>query len=329
MTRRQFKPLLLATVAGLGLLAGSLSASAETLADALVSAYKVSHLLEQNRATLRAADEDVATAVSALRPVAKWGAEFSRSRCNMPSTFLTSCDGHWDELSATMALTLDWTLFDFGRNRLTVDIQKETVLATRAALLSTEQDVLLSAVKAYADAKATAEQVAITENSVRVISEQLKAAQDRFDVGEVTKTDVSQAEASLAGARASLAAAQGEYKAAREAYKAVIGHYPERLSRLPKAPKLPKTTAEANATALRLHPVIKQAQHLVSAADLGVELAFAQHLPTVTGEAQLADPKDTGRKSTLTLSIGQPIYSGGAIASANRKAVANRSEEHT
>ncbi|TKD21642.1 transporter [Rhodobacter capsulatus] len=325
MTRRQFKPLLLATVAGLGLLAGSLSASAETLADALVSAYKVSHLLDQNRATLRAADEDVATAVAALRPVAKWGAEFSRSRCNMPTSWpSTICDGHWTDLSATMALTLDWTLFDFGRNRLTVDIQKETVLATRAALLSTEQDVLLSAVKAYADAKASAEQVSITENSVRVISEQLKAAQDRFDVGEVTRTDVSQAEASLAGARAALAAAQGEYKAAREAYKAVIGHYPERLSTLPKAPKLPKTTAEANATALRLHPVIKQAQHLVSAADLGVELARAQHLPTVTGEAQLADPQDTGRKSTLTLSIGQPIYSGGSIASAHRKAVANR-----
>lgn len=327
MKRRTFKPLLLATVAGLGLLAGSLSASAETLADALVSAYKVSHLLEQNRATLRAADEDVATAVAALRPVAKWGAEFSKSRCTIPvqvSPAANCDDGHWKELEATMALTLDWTLFDFGRNRLSVDIQKETVLATRAALLSTEQDVLLSAVKAYADAKATAEQVAITENSVRVISEQLKAAQDRFDVGEVTKTDVSQAEASLAGARAALAAAQGQYKAAREAYKAVIGHYPERLSSLPKAPKLPKTTAEANATALRLHPAIKQAQHLVSAADLGVALAHAQHLPTVSGQAKLADPKDSGRSSTLSLSIGQPIYSGGAIASANRKAVANR-----
>ena len=323
MIRRQFKPLLLATVAGLGMLAGTVSASAETLADALVSAYKVSNLLDQNRATLRAADEDVAGAVAALRPVAKWGAELSRVRCTTPSSQVR-CDGHWNDLSATMALTLDWTLFDFGRNRLSLDIQKEAVLATRAALLSTEQDVLLSAVKAYADAKASAEQVAITENSVRVISEQLKAAQDRFDVGEVTRTDVSQAEASLAGARAALAAAQGQYKAAREAYKAVIGHYPERLSALPKAPKLPRTTDEANATALRLHPVIKQAQHLVSAADLGVQLAQAQHLPSVTGAAQLADPEGRGRSSTLSVSIGQPIYSGGAIASAHRKAVANR-----
>ncbi len=328
MKRRTFKPLLLATVAGLGLLAGSLSASAETLADALVSAYKVSHLLDQNRATLRAADEDVATAVAALRPVVSWVAQFQKDRCNYDelTAARASCGYEWSKLSTTLLLDISWTIYDFGRSGLAVDIQKETVLATRAALLSTEQDVLLSAVKAYADAKATAEQVAITENSVRVISEQLKAAQDRFDVGEVTKTDVSQAEASLAGARASLAAAQGEYKAAREAYKAVIGHYPERLAALPRAPKLPKSPDEATSTALRLHPVIKQSQHMVTAADLGVQLAKAGHMPTVTGVAELTDPEPryAGRSASMTLKFNQTLYSGGAIASTNRKAVANR-----
>ena len=325
MMRRTFKPLLLATVAGLGLLAGTVSAAAETRSDALVSAYKVSHLLEQNRATLRAADEDVAGAVAKLRPVVAWVTQFEKSRCNY-----VYCGTQWSKLSTTLLMDISWTLYDFGRSTLAVDIQKEVVLATRAALLATEQDVLLSAVKAYADAKASAEQVAITENSVRVISEQLKAAQDRFDVGEVTKTDVSQAEASLAGARAALAAAQGEYKAAREAYKAVIGHYPEHLARLPKAPNLPKSTEDATQTALRLHPAIKQAQHLVTAADLGVAQAKAEHMPTITGEALLTDPQlvdgdfRSGRSATMTLKFNQTIYSGGAIASANRKAVANR-----
>jgi len=326
MTRRNLKPLLLATVASLGLAASTLAASAETLADALVSAYKNSHLLEQNRAVLRAADEDVAGAVAGLRPVVSWGLEFSKSRCSALSTALNCTTTEWSELSAALALTWQWTIFDFGRGKLSVEIQKETVLATRSALLSTEQSVLLSAVQAYADAKASAEAVAINENSVRVISEQLKAAQDRFDVGEVTKTDVSQAEASLAGAKASLAAAQGQYKAAREAYKAAIGHYPANLAPLPKAPRLPKSTEAAAQTALRLHPAITQAQHQVSAADLGVQLAQAQHLPTVSGQAQLADPEGVGRKSTLTLSVGQTIYSGGAIASAHRKAVAGREQ---
>jgi outer membrane protein len=326
MTRGYIKPLLLATVAGLGLMGGTLAASAETLSDALVAAYKNSHLLEQNRAVLRAADEDVAAAVADLRPVVSWGVEFTKSRCSIKPSALNGCTGQWTALSGTMALTWDWTIYDFGRGRLTVGIQKETVLATRAALLSVEQSVLLSAVQAYADAKATTEEVSINENSVRVIAEQLKAAQDRFDVGEVTKTDVSQAEASLAGAKASLAAAQGNYEAAREAYRAAIGHYPVNLARLPKAPTLPKSSDAATQTALRLHPSIQQAQHQVSAADLGVALAQAQHLPTVSGEAQLADPQGLGRKSTLTLSIGQSIYSGGAIASAHRKAVASREQ---
>lgn len=323
MTRNFLKPLLLATVAGLVLMGGAPRASAETLADALVAAYKNSHLLEQNRATLRAADEDVAGAVATLRPVVDWGVQFETARCNFPG-FFSGCDGEWSELSAALAVTWSWTIFDFGRGKLNVGIQKETVLATRAALLATEQDVLLSAVQAYAEAKATAENVAINENSVRVISEQLKAAQDRFDVGEVTRTDVSQAEASLAGARASLAAAQGQYKAAREAYKAAIGHYPERLARLPKAPALPKSVDEASATALRQHPSIKQVQHQVAAADLGVQLAAAQHMPTLSGTATLQDPQDHGLSTSLQLKLGQRIYSGGAIASANRQAVAMR-----
>lgn len=316
MTRKFLKPFLLASVASLGLIGGTLAASAETLADALVSAYKNSHLLEQNRATLRAADEDVAGAVAALRPVASWGAQLETSKSNYQD--------EWTDITALLSVTLSWTIYDFGRSDLKVGMQKEVVLATREALRATEQSVLLAAVQAYADAKASAEQVSINENSVRVISEQLKAAQDRFDVGEVTRTDVSQAEASLAGARASLAAAQGSYKAAREAYKAAIGHYPSQLAALPKAPALPKSVDAASSTALRQHPSVKQAQHQVAVYELAAKYADAQRLPTIKGEAQFADPEGPGRQSTLDLTIGQTIYSGGAISSARRKAVAQR-----
>lgn len=325
MTRKYFKPFLLASVASLGLMGGTLAASAETLADALVSAYKNSHLLEQNRATLRAADEDVASAVAALRPVVDWGVSVSTSRCTVwGGNGSSGCGTEWSDLYAALQLSIDWTIYDFGRNNLNIGIQKEVVLATREALRSEEQSVLLAAVQAYADAKAAAEQVSINENSVRVISEQLKAAQDRFDVGEVTRTDVSQAEASLAGARASLAAAQGSYKAAREAYKAAVGHYPNQLAALPKAPALPKSVDAASSTALRQHPSVKQAQHNVAAYDLAVSLADAQRLPTVSGSATYTDPQGVGRGTTLKLSVGQRIYSGGAISSARRKAVAQR-----
>ncbi|PTV95872.1 outer membrane protein [Rhodobacter aestuarii] len=320
--RKTLKPLLLATAAGLGLMAGTVAASAETLADALVSAYRNSHLLENYRATLAAADEDVAQSVAALRPVVQWGLDFATSRCTYPST--ATCTSDWTDISATLAVSASWTLYDFGRTQLSIGMQKETVLATREALRSTEQDVLLSAVQAYADAKATAEQVAINQNSVRVISEQLKAAQDRFDVGEVTRTDVSQAEASLAGARASLAAAEGNYKAAREAYKAAIGHYPTRLSALPRAPSLPKSVEAASTTALRQHPTIKQLQHQVAVTDLAVSLADAQRLPTITGSLSFSDQDGVGHSGAAGVSIGQTIYSGGNISSLRRQAVIQR-----
>ncbi len=323
MTRNILKPLLLTSVASLGLLAGTVTATAETLADALVSAYRQSHLLEQNRATLAAADEDVASAVAALRPVVEWGVNFETSRCSTTLTAM-NCTDDWSDIAAALSLAINWTIYDFGRSELAVGMKKETVLATREALRSTEQQVLLAAVQAYADTKAAAEQVAINENSVRVIAEQLKAAQDRFDVGEVTRTDVSQAEASLAGAKASLAAAQGTYKAAREAYKAAIGHYPDRLAALPKAPSLPKSVEAASETALRLHPSVKQAQHVVAVSDLGVKLADAQRLPSISGGATLADPEGVGRKATLDLTIGQRIYSGGAISAARRQAIVQR-----
>ena len=323
MTRNILKPLLLASVASLGLMAGTVAASAETLADALVSAYRQSHLIEQNRATLAAADEDVATAVAALRPVVDWGVKFETSRCSTAIAGM-GCTDDWSDIAAALSLAIDWTIYDFGRSELAVGMKKETVLATREALRSSEQQVLLAAVQAYADTKAAAEQVAINENSVRVIAEQLRAAQDRFDVGEVTRTDVSQAEASLAGAKASLAAAQGTYKAAREAYRAAIGHYPEKLAALPKAPALPKSVDAASETALRLHPSIKQAQHVVAVSDLGVKLADAQRLPSISGGATLADPEGVGRKATLDLTIGQRIYSGGAISAARRKAIVQR-----
>lgn len=315
MTRKTLKPFLLAVTAVVGLIAAPAVASAETLADALVSAYRNSHLLEKNRAVLRAADEDVATAVAALRPVLQWTADYGYTRLDTAPNL--------DRQSGSVSLAASMTLWDFGRNRLAVDIQKESVLATREALRSVEQDVLLSAISAYTSVKSTAEQVAINENSVRVIGEELKATQDRFDVGEVTKTDVSQAEAQLAAARATLAAARGNYQVAREAYKAAVGHYPQSLAALPKAPKLPKSLDEARSVALRNHPAIKQAQHSVSAYDLAVQAAAAQRLPKITGSMALKNDEGGYETQQATIGLSQTIYSGGALPSAHRQAIAN------
>jgi outer membrane protein len=296
---------------------GAMPAASETLADALVSAYKNSNLLDQNRAVLRAADEDVATAVSALRPVLSFIAGADYKDPVNPGV---------DNLSASVALSAQMTLFDSGRNRIGIDIAKESVLATREALVVVEQNVLLGAVQSYFGMRSALENVAINENSVRVLGETLRATQDQFDVGEVTRTDVALAEAQVAAARAGLAAAQGQLAAARESYKAVTGHYPGALAIAPKAPALPKSVDEAQRIGLRTHPSLLQAQHQVAAADFGVALAAAQRLPTVSADASLARTDGGINSSAVGVQLTQPIYAGGKLSSIHRQAIAQRDQ---
>lgn len=304
----------------------ALPAQAETLTDALIDAYRNSNLLEQNQAVLRAADEDVATAVSALRPVVRFVVGATQS-WNDTRSALTGVKVNSNSLSSSMSLNAELTLIDFGRNRLGIEIARESVLETRQALVSVEQSVLLAAVQAYVDVRLTQEIVALRQNNVRLIDQELGAARDRFDVGEITRTDVSIAEAALAAARSALAAAQGNYQVARESYKAAVGHYPGNLAALPAGPAIPRSLDEARGVAVRTHPAVRQAQHAVTAADLRVNLAKANTRPTIglSASAGLSGPDNADNESaSLGLSMSQTVYAGGALSSAFRKAVANQ-----
>ncbi|MCB2128210.1 MAG: TolC family outer membrane protein [Rhodobacteraceae bacterium] len=305
----------LAAVAGftVAMVAATLPARAETLADALTSAYKTSHLIDQNRAVLRAADEDVASAVARLRPVLQWVAQ--SSIYDIPSG---------SGLSASLALQGQVTILDFGRGKIGIDIAKESVMATREALIGIEQQVLFSAVRAYFSVSSATENVALNRNSVRVLDETLRATKDQFDVGEVTRTDVAQAEARVASARAGLASAEGQLAAAREEYRAATGHYPGVLAPAPRAPALPGSMAEATAIANRSHPAIRQAQHQALAADFGIALAAAQRMPELNGNLQLKSDSQTGGSSAIGFELSQTIFSGGAMSAAHRKAIAQR-----
>ncbi|MFZ5710193.1 MAG: TolC family outer membrane protein [Pseudomonadota bacterium] len=287
-------------------------AASETLGDALVFAYRNSNLLDQNQAVLRAADEGVADAVAALRPVFSYVLQSGYARTRQGEGTATTLD-----------LETQLTLFDFGRNRLAIAIAKESVLAARQALVSVEQGVLLDAVRAYMDVRQATENVAINRNSVKVIGEALRAAQDRFDVGEVTRTDVALAEARLAAARAGEVAADGQLAVAREAYRAATGRYPGPLAAPPRQPRLPASLDEARAIANRTHPAILQAQHEVKAAELAVELAAAQRLPSV-GLAGTVSTDGGDTTGSVGLRMTQTIYAGGALSSAHRRAIANR-----
>jgi outer membrane protein len=296
-------------------------AKAETLADALVAAYKNSNLLDQNRAVLRAADEDVALAVATLRPVVAYTLQTGWSRADVTGALGTSTV---EGLSSSLTLSAELTLIDFGRRKLDIAIAKESVLATRQALVQVEQNVLLATVQAYVDVRFAQEVVALRQSNLRLITQELRASQDRFDVGEITRTDVSIAEARLAESRAALAAAQGDLMIAREAYKAATGAYPGNLAPLPKAPALPRTMEEAQAVARGTHPLIRQAQHQVTVADLQVEAAKAERTPTIGAGVTLRTNDEDEQSANVGLTMSQTLYAGGRLSALQRKALAGK-----
>lgn len=332
------------TIVAAGLMSVSpLALQAETLTDALISAYRNSNLLAQNQAVLRAADEDLATAVGTLMPVLSYSVDIAASATYNHAPGVGFVDGKLVQLpnqsevatSSTLSLIASMSLYDFGRGDLTIALRNELVQASRQSLVSVEQDVLLGAVSAYVNVGLQAELVAAQESNVRLITQDLRAARDRFEVGEVTRTEVALAEAQLASANSALAAAKGNYNVARESYKAAIGHYPGQLGGLPSRPVTARSLDAAREIALRTHPVVLQSQHQAKAAELGVELARAGMLPTIDGTASLSQTfaGDSGGSllsggssgpinERLGISMKQTIYAGGRLSSALRKAIA-------
>lgn len=291
---------------------------ADTLADALAEAYRNSNLLEQNRAVLRASDEDVVQAMSALRPV-----------LNFVATALANSDDS-PTRQLSVGLEASMTLYDFGRSRMAIDAAHEAVLATRAALIGVEQAVLLNAARAYLALYGQLQTVQLQRNNVGVINEQLRAARERFELGDSTRTDVAIAEARLAASRSALAAAEGEAAVIREQYNLAVGRYPQGLSTPPSLPRLPSTLEEAQDIARRNHPSIIQAQHQVTAAELSNQIAAAQRRGTLTGSlsaeaASTTTALVTNRRTedvTGVLRYTLPLYAGGRLTSVERQTLA-------
>lgn len=303
-----------------GLLA--LPVTAQSLADTFVAAYRNSNLLDQNRAVLRAADEDVAQAVASLRPVLNFVA---RMQGQVQNTGMTR-----ETLTGSLNLSAEMTLVDFGRGRLAREAAEAQVMATRMALLGVEQQVLLNAARAHMDVRSAAETVALRQTTLRLTQQELNAARERFELGEITRTDVSLAEARLAAARSMLSAAEGDLSVAREEYKLATGTYPGQLRQPPALPRLPASLEAAQNSARHGHPSVRQAQFEVSAAELGAERAAAARHGSVSADIRAGVTSDllNNNPTTRSLSGGvqyaRPIYQGGQISSVHRQALARR-----
>ncbi|MFK7942437.1 MAG: TolC family outer membrane protein [Paracoccaceae bacterium] len=296
----------------------SSAASGETLADAFVMAYKNSPELSAGLANVRVLSEQAVQAASGGRPQVQ-------GTINLTSQFLNLEEFIFP---TTMQLDVTQTIYSGGQVENATEAAETRITAEQARLITTEQTVLLNTVAAYMDVRRDQTLVSLGKNNVRVINEQLRAARERFDVGEVTRTDVAQAESRIAAARASLAASEGQLEISREAYKRVVGEYPGRLSPPPPLPDLPKSLDEAIAITLTDEPTVRAARLERMAASSDVRTAVGALLPQVNLLGQVVNQdtlnieNDGGTDASVGLQIIIPFYSGGFNYSNVREAQA-------
>jgi outer membrane protein len=225
------------------------------------------------------------------------------------------------------SVQLTQPLFEGFQNLNAIRGAKATVQAAREVLRSVEQTVLLDAATAYVNVVRDQAIVRLRENDVTVLTEQLKATKDRFDVGEVTRTDVAQAEARRAEALATLAAAQANLKTSRAAYEQIIGHPPGNLV-TPASIRhlLPTTLDEAMTLGDGENPIILAAVYNEESSLYLVQQIMGEMLPAVTLEAQYQKRFDLGsnidaqEETRVTGRVNVPFYQGGGVSARVRQA---------
>ncbi len=318
-------------------------ATVNSLEEALVAAYTGNPTLLAQRAALRATDEGVAQAVSGWRPTVTASASYTyadtdgeRSSVSAPTagTFLNEAAVGADlnnngnitdsfvitpptpggevftssiaevakttqyQVSAQQQIFAGFRTFNEYRRA------KANVRAGRAELQSTEQTVLLDTITAYMDVLRDEAVLRLSQNNVQVLDRQLEAAQDRFRVGEITRTDVAQAEARLSGAQANLIASEAQLTVSRAAFERVIGDKPGDLSSPPLLPPVPESEAAALAIALDNNPSLRAAKEAEKAAGHAVSVAKGALLPTLSVQGAYVDSDTTSEPG------GQSVFTG-------------------
>ena len=296
----------------------SSSAIADTLADAMVKAYRSSPELSAGQANVRVLAEQAAQARAGGRVQVQGTANITSQFLNLERFIFPT----------TLQLDVTQPLYTGGQVENATEAAERRITAGEARLVATEQNILLNTVAAFLDVRRDQTLVSLGRNNVRVINEQLRAARERFDVGEVTQTDVAQAEARLAAARSQLAARMGQLEISRESYRRVVGEYPSRLAPPPPLPDLPNDLDEAIAITLTDEPAVRVARLERLAAGSDVRTAIGALLPQVNllGQLQRTDTitlsGDQRANASLGLQVVIPFYNGGANHSNVREAQA-------
>jgi len=317
--------ILLATVSLCVGLALPLPLRAQTLLEALADAYESNPTLRASRAELRGVNEGVPQALSNWRPTVTFTAD---AGLQSNETDLGEDQNSRTESSVPrqVALSVTQPLYRGGRSQAELEQSESLVQAQRALLWSTEQDVLLSAVAAFMDAWRDEAILRLNINNEQVLARQLEASRDRFQVGEITRTDVAQAESRLSGATAERIAAEGALSGSRAIYEEVIGSPPVDLKAPNPLEGLPVSLQFAVDQAARENPNVLSALYVERAADRQVRQVLGELLPQVDLVGRLSRDDDQTRKDTSTeqaevsAQLTVPLYQAGFVSSRVREA---------
>ena len=313
------------------------AARADTLDGALALAYRNNPSLNAQRAGTRATDENVPQALAGYRPkvnITATGGEQSLSTTSKSASSSAPGTSVWSTSSGynsqlSVGLTMTQTLFNGFQTANKTRQAEAQVLAARATLATTVQNVLLNAVTAYMNLLRDSAILDLQKRNVEVLQEQLRQTRDRFNVGEVTRTDVAQSESSLAAGRSQVLTAEANFEASQATYRQVIGINPGKLA--PGTPVdrfSPKTLPGAVAVGIGTNPSVAAAQYNVDVALRQVKVAEGALLPnlSVQGSVQkswlgvgVLSTMESYNASVLgTLTV--PVYQGGAEYSLIRQA---------
>lgn len=289
------------------------NAQAQSFEEALARAYASNPTLEAKRAKLRGTDEIVTQALGNWRPSVTLKGDYGRMR--QEANGAASEDQVRNPRSGKVAISQP--LYRGGRTVAATRKAESSVQAERAQLHAAEQTLLLSAATAYLDNLRDQAVLDLNRNNEQVLRRQLDATRDRFQVGELTRTDVSQAEARLSRAEALRVKAEGDLRASRASFQTVVGEMPRDLKEPAQPAGLPTSLEEAVSQAKASHPDVVSAQFTEKAARKNVDLVAGELLPTLSLDAEAGRSwrQTSIRSRTETVevvaSLSVPIYEGG------------------
>ena len=324
---------------------GALSApvQAETLADALALAYQNNPTLQAERATQRSRDESYVQARAGWRPTlgAQFTAQWAETQTpkagrgvdlngdGIPDSFGTGGVRRSNRGSGGLSFTQP--LWTGGRTAAAVNASNAEVLAGRENLRRVESSIMVQVVQAYTDTRRDMESLRIRQENVKVLTRQLQESQARFDVGELTRTDVAQSQARLAQAQALMQSAVAQLASTRAAYATLVGQNPGELAPEPSlAYMLPADPDEAFKVAESFNPQLRAQQFAEQSSRARISGARAEHMPTVSANfsvlhSGVVDPFDPtnnfGRSVSAQITASVPLFAGGQVSTRVRQAV--------